>query len=68
MLAIGDEEDEPAKNALVTFVSFFSFGGVKLIPFIIAASVGYKDIDVIFSFSTLLAIISCMLLGTEILY
>ena len=48
---------------MITFFSFFGFGIIKLLPFIVAGASGYKNIDVTFCLSTLLCIFSCMLLG-----
>lgn len=51
-LGLMPQEDDPVKNAIVTFVSFALFGLVPLIPFIIIEIASIKSGDELFYIST----------------
>jgi hypothetical protein len=61
---INIDTSDAIKNAFITLFSFLIFGFFKLIPFLVAGLASYKNMDVVFSVSCIVASLTLILLGS----
>lgn len=62
-LGLMPSEENPVKNAIVTFIAFALFGLVPLIPFIVIEIASIKPGDELFYISTAMTILFLFILG-----